>query len=165
MRARAALLLPVALGVLLLDQLSKLLIQTQIPLHTRIPVIPGLLDLTHIRNPGAAFGLFASFPEGWRTPALIAISLAALVVIVLFVRSLAPDRRLLLIALGLIMGGAAGNLLDRLRFGAVVDFIDAYWRTYHWPAFNVADSAVTGGVIAILLDLWVGRKAEPAQSS
>ena len=121
-------------------------------------VIDGVFSLTLVMNPGLAFGMLAGTPEGWRWM-VAALSLGALAVLAVLARPPPPRpagvwTRL---ALGLIFGGAVGNLIDRARFGAVVDFLDFYWRDYHWPAFNVADSAITVGVALLALSMLMAR--------
>jgi len=122
-----------------------------IPLHHLIPVIENLFNLTHIRNPGAAFGLLAGSPELLRWSSLVVFSLAAVSFIVLLLKRLTAQEKLLIISLTSILGGALGNLIDRLAYGEVVDFLDFYWKGYHWPAFNVADSFISVGVF---LTVW-----------
>lgn len=143
----------VALGVILLDQSSKLLIQATIPFGHSIPIIPGIFAIVHVLNPGAAFGFLASRPASFRNPFFIGISLVAIVFIVLYRHRELEDRSLPSFALSLILGGAIGNLVDRLRVGMVIDFLDVHYYQYHWPAFNVADSCITIGVSLMLLEL------------
>lgn len=140
-----------ALAVLLIDQLTKLWALQRLPAGLPVPVIDGVFSLTLVMNPGLAFGMFATTPAGWRW--LVALlSIGALgVLAVVGLRMLPGGGRLTPLALGLIFGGAVGNLIDRGRFGAVVDFLDFYWRGYHWPAFNAADSAITVGVALLAL--------------
>jgi signal peptidase II len=145
----------VALGILALDQITKLVIVRSLTLGQTIPVVPGLFNIVYVLNPGAAFGFLASLPDGFRNPFFVLISVAAAVLIVAYhARHL---RALVLpsLGLGLILGGAVGNLIDRLRYGMVVDFLDFYLHRYHWPAFNVADSAISVGVGLMLLDMLV----------
>jgi signal peptidase II len=149
----------VALGVLALDQASKLLALARLTPGSPVPLVDGLLALTLVMNPGLAFGMFASAPPGWSWVVAL-LSLSALsVLVVLSVRLLPVGGRPAAVGLGLIFGGAVGNLIDRGRFGAVVDFIDVYWRGYHWPAFNVADSAITVGVALLALRIMVPRSS------
>ncbi len=140
-----------ALVVLVLDQLTKLLALRRLLPGVPVSVVDGLLSLTLVMNPGLAFGMLGATPAAWRW--LVALlSIAALAVLaVVGARLLPAGGRLTPLALGLIFGGAVGNLIDRGRFGAVVDFLDFYWRDYHWPAFNVADSAITVGVAILAL--------------
>jgi signal peptidase II len=157
-RLKASFLL-VALAVLVLDQWSKWLIEMHLPHLTSVTVIPGLLNFTHVRNTGVAFGLFAS--AGGTVHALMLAlvgSIALLVVVVYFWRTPASDH-LLLVALSMVLGGAIGNLMDRVAGGAVTDFIDFYFGTYHWHTFNVADSAITIGLLLMALDALRPRPA------
>jgi signal peptidase II len=140
-----------ALVVLILDQLTKFWALHRLPSGIPVAVIDGFFSLTLIENRGLAFGMLAGIPAGWRwVVALLSIGALAVLAIV-GLRMLPGGGRLTPLALGLIFGGAVGNLIDRGRFGAVVDFLDFYWRGYHWPAFNVADSAITVGVALLAL--------------
>jgi signal peptidase II len=142
-----------AAAVVILDQVTKLIVLERFPPGTRIGIVDGFLALTLVMNPGLAFGLLANLPLAWRW-VVAALSLVALVVLArVAVRVLPSGGFLDLAAIGLIFGGAVGNLIDRARFGAVVDFIDVYYRGWHWPAFNVADSAITVGVLLLALRL------------
>ncbi|MCP4204918.1 MAG: signal peptidase II [bacterium] len=141
-----------ALAVFVLDQWTKWWIEANLALHRPLEVIPGFLNLTHVQNPGVAFGLFAGFDSPVRTLLLSALGVAALGVVAFYYVRIDSSQRLLLVALTLIVGGAVGNLTDRLLSGSVTDFIDAYFQSYHWHTFNVADSAITIGVMLILWD-------------
>jgi signal peptidase II len=155
-------LAPLAALVVLLDQATKLIVLDRLAPGMRIEVIDGLLALTIVMNPGLAFGLLAGLPPGWRW-LVVALSLVALAVLArVAMRVLPTGGGADITAIGLIFGGAVGNLIDRARFGAVVDFIDVYWRTWHWPAFNVADSAITIGVVLLALRLLARQPAAPA---
>jgi signal peptidase II len=143
----------IALGIVLLDQATKALIVRTMRLGESIPVVPGLFDIVFVFNPGAAFGFLAGLPAGLRSPFFVLISVAAVILIVIYRTRYLRHNRLASVALALILGGAIGNLIDRLRYGMVVDFLDVYFRQYHWPAFNVADSAISIGVGLMLLDL------------
>jgi signal peptidase II len=141
-----------AVTVIVVDQITK-----AIALAHLVPGAPveltSWLSLTLVMNPGLAFGLLAGVPSSWRW-AVGVVSLAALVVLArVAFRVLPTDGWPGRVAVGLIFGGAVGNLIDRVRWGAVVDFVDAHWRGYHWPAFNVADSAITVGVTLLALRL------------
>lgn len=141
-----------SLAVLVVDQWSKWLVEMHLPHTATQPLIPGLLNLTHVKNTGVAFGLFAAHGAGGGSWVLVVMGLAALTAVFLYFR-FAPERnRLLLSSLALIVGGALGNLIDRLASGAVTDFVDVYIGTHHWPAFNVADSAITVGIGLMILD-------------
>jgi len=141
-------LLWVSTIVIILDQLTKGLIINTLTLHQSIEVIPGLLNITYIRNPGIAFGLFR---EGgvFGLALLLVLSLVALIVVVYLYRG--TGNKVTAFTLSLVAGGAIGNLIDRIRFGEVVDFLDFYIDPYHWPAFNIADSAITIGVVSTIL--------------
>jgi len=145
-------------AIVVLDQLTKYAVVRRFRLHESVRVIPGFFDLTYVRNPGAAFGFLAGASGVWRSIFFITISLVALVVIAALVRQ--TRDRLSLYAFALIGGGAVGNLIDRVRFGEVVDFIDWYYRTYHWPTFNIADSAISLGVGLLVIDTLFHRKQE-----
>jgi signal peptidase II len=135
----------VAGAVLILDQFTKALILAHLPLGGRIPVIEGFFDITHVHNPGGAFGFLADMSAEIRGLLFVAVSLAAAGLILYFYWQTPPRQRVLALGLALVFGGAVGNLVDRIRFGIVVDFLDVYAGSLHWPAFNVADSAITVG--------------------
>jgi len=139
--------------IVAVDQLTKAIVRAMVPLHESVTVIPGLIDFTHVRNTGAAFGILnlAEFP--FKTVLISVIATAALIGVGMYAASLAHHQRVARIGLALIIGGAAGNLLDRLVAGSVVDFVDVYWHTYHFWAFNVADSAISVGVAIMILDM------------
>ena len=137
--------------VLVLDQLTKLVALRTLSLGVPVEVVDGFFSLTLVMNPGLAFGMLSTTPTAWRWVVAL-LSIGALTVLgVVGARMLPAGGTVTKIALGLIFGGAIGNLIDRARFGAVVDFLDFYWRNYHWPAFNVADSAITVGVALLAL--------------
>jgi signal peptidase II len=155
----------VAVAVIALDQWTKLLVVARMDLHESIPLIDGLLSLTYVRNTGAAFGILAGrLGEALRVPFFLAVSGAAVAALVWFVRGVPARRRWILAACGGVLGGAVGNMIDRIRLGSVIDFVDVYVGTYHWPTFNVADSAITVGVILLCVDAIAGRDgpSEPA---
>ena len=148
----------VALCVVLLDQASKEWVRGAFSLHESIPVLPGFFHLTYIRNTGAAWGMFSG-----QNLALAVLAFAMLVALVLFRRQFLPPGRVHRVALGLLCGGIVGNLFDRLRLDYVVDFLDFFHRGWHFPAFNVADSAICIGVaIYVLGTLLAPRAAAPA---
>ena len=147
----------VALCVVLLDQASKEWVRGAFSLHESVPVIPGFFHLTYIRNTGAAWGMFSG-----QNIALSALALAMLVVLVIFRRKILPPGRLHRVALGLLCGGIAGNLFDRLRLDYVVDFLDFYWQRAHWPAFNLADSFIFIGAAMIVLEGFRSEKQKEA---
>jgi signal peptidase II len=139
--------------IIVADQLTKAAVRASIPLHSSRVIIPGFLDLTHVQNSGAAFGIFNAVDFPHKAAVIAVVATIALVAIAFFAAGLSPHQRLARVGLALILGGAAGNLIDRVTAGYVVDFIDAYWRDYHFWAFNVADSAITIGVIGMMLDM------------
>ncbi|MBI4776240.1 MAG: signal peptidase II [Deltaproteobacteria bacterium] len=163
MKFKTLLFIITVVGVIALDQVSKHWIQTDLEWRRSVTVIDGVFDLTHVRNTGVAFGLFSGSPNPMRTLAFAGISLIAMVVILLFFRKLGPEKRLWAVGLGLVFGGAWGNLIDRIRWGYVVDFLDFYWKGWHWPAFNIADASVTMGSILLLI-LILSEKAAPHAS-
>lgn len=144
-----------AAAILVADQITKWWALHGLRFGEAVPVIPGLFSLTLVMNPGLAFGMLGGVPEAFRWMVGL-LSIGAVVLLAVIAARLLPTggawTRL---ALGLIFGGAAGNLIDRLRFGAVVDYLDFYWGAYHWPAFNVADSAITVGVTILAFRMLV----------
>jgi signal peptidase II len=137
-------------GVLVLDQVAKVWVSAVLRLHETRPVITGFLSLTLVHNTGAAFGILAGERSPLRTWFFLLISILAAGVVLWLLWRLRPDQKMEATALSLILGGALGNVIDRVRFGRVIDFIDVYFRTYHWPAFNVADAAISVGVFVLL---------------
>jgi signal peptidase II len=150
LKSHLKLFLPLVAGVLILDQVSKAAVSLTLKMYEIRPIIHGLLNLTRVHNTGAAFGLLAGQPSILRTIFFLGVSLVAMGVVLWMVFRLPPDQKVELVALSIIFGGALGNVIDRARLGEVVDFIDVYYRSYHWPAFNVADSAITIGVLLLL---------------
>jgi signal peptidase II len=139
--------------VVALDQLTKALVRRGLPVHESVTIVPGFLDFTHVRNTGAAFGILNAVDFPYKTAVIAFIATAALIGVAVYAAGLAHQQMLARIGLALIIGGAAGNLIDRLAVGSVVDFVDVYWRAHHFWAFNVADSAITIGVIVMILDM------------
>lgn len=138
-----------AVVCVVLDQLTKIYFDRTYALGQVRVLIDNHLYLTHVRNPGAAFGLLAD--SSWRLPFFLVVALAAVVGILWYLRTLPESARWMHLSMGLIFGGAVGNVIDRIRFGEVVDFIGVHWYRYHWPAFNVADSAICVGVAILLM--------------
>jgi signal peptidase II len=141
------------LAVLLLDVWSKWLVSQHISLHESVPLIPDLFELVHVRNSGAAFGIGANSSSRLVPLLLNAGALGVFFVVVVYAIRTAVSDTVLQTGLHLILGGAIGNLLDRFRLGYVVDFIDVYVRDHHWPAFNIADSAICIGIALLFLDM------------
>jgi signal peptidase II len=154
-------LLLITVGVIVVcDQVTKLYVDAVMWPHQSITVIENYFDITYVRNPGGAFGLFAQAQRSIVRPLLLGLSAVAVMIILLIYRSTPPERLLVRLAFSLVMGGAIGNLIDRLRFDAVIDFIDIHWAHYHWPAFNIADAAITVGVTILCCDLLFGKAAK-----
>jgi len=151
------------LVIVILDQVTKALVREHLAVHESIPIIPSLLDFTHVRNTGAAFGFLNAAEFPFKSVVLSLVATGALVAMALYSAALASHQLLARIGLALVIGGAVGNLIDRMLHGAVIDFVDVYWRTHHFWTFNVADSAITIGVIVLILDmLGVGNRPHPA---
>jgi len=147
----------VILAIIAVDQASKWLVTRFMPLDTVRDVIKGCFRLWHVRNSGAVWGLFSGH-DGSLVPGIItALALAALLVVSFFFLRADSRSRLELTSYALILGGALGNVIDRLRLGYVVDFLDAYIKSQHWPTFNVADSCITIGVLLLALSMWRGK--------
>lgn len=141
------------LAVVVLDQVTKWLVRTRIPMYGSVEVIPNFLDLTHVRNTGAAFGFMNGIDFPGKTIVIALVAICALIGVSLYAGTLAREQLVARLGMALIIGGAAGNLIDRVFMGSVVDFVDAYWGTFHFWAFNVADSAITVGVALMILDM------------
>jgi signal peptidase II len=135
-----------------LDQLTKILVMLKLPLGSQVPLIPGFLNLVHVRNKGAAFGLLSGWAAEYTWLFFVGTTGLALGVLGYLLWRLPDDHWLAALGYSLILTGALGNLIDRVRLGEVVDFIDVYWGRYHWPAFNVADSLVCVGAAVLV---WV----------
>ncbi len=147
----------IALVITILDQISKFYVQRTLQLGEIVPIIPFIFNLTYVLNPGAAFGFLARAPAAIRNPFFTGISILAVLFIVYY-RSRHRGMRLLpSLGFTFILGGALGNLIDRLRLGMVVDFLDVYYGAYHWPAFNLADSAITVGVALMVFEILTDR--------
>ncbi len=140
----------IAVIVLAFDQLTKWYIRQTVSLYESIAVIDSLFHITHVRNSGGAFSLLANSSDAVRLPFFLLVSVIAIAVLLFFVRRVRPEQHVLLLALALILGGALGNLVDRIVYGQVTDFLDFHWRSYYWPAFNVADSCITTGMLILL---------------
>jgi signal peptidase II len=155
--------LAIICGVVAFDQISKEIVRRMLPLHGEpAHIIPGILDLTHVQNTGAAFGLLNAADFPYKTAVMIAVAGIALLAIAAYATQLGFHERIARIGLSLILGGAFGNLIDRAVGGHVVDFVDVYWGTTHFWAFNVADAAITIGAILVLLDMiGFGRRHAP----
>jgi signal peptidase II len=139
--------------IVALDQATKALVRSRFELHDSLEMIPGLFNLTRVHNYGAAFGLMNAADFPFKTVVLSIVATVALLALTVYASTLPVEQLLARVGLALIVGGAAGNLIDRLSAGYVVDFVDVYWRDWHFWAFNVADAAITVGVAFMILDL------------
>jgi signal peptidase II len=153
-----------ALGLVALDQFTKALVVRHLALHESVTLVPGLLDLTHVRNTGAAFGMLNAVDFPYKAAVITVLALAALAAIAMFAGRLGSESPLARAGMTLVVAGAVGNLIDRARQGYVVDFVDVYWRGWHFWAFNVADSAITVGAAAIILDLLLSGRRHASQA-
>lgn len=149
----------IAAAVVLLDRLTKWAVASNIALHDSVLVVPGLFRLTHVENTGAAFGLFAESSAQWKVGALVSFSVVALLIVSALLWKNSHALSTTTIGLSLILGGATGNLWDRMVSGHVVDFLDFYVGSYHWPAFNVADSAIVIGAILLVSEIIFAKSA------
>jgi signal peptidase II len=141
-------------GVILLDVVTKRAVMNLLPLNHSRPLIPGFFNLVHIRNRGVAFGILSNADAFWKDFLLVLFPVAAMIGILWVLYRYPGLTGGMAAALGAIVGGAAGNLLDRLRYQGVVDFLDFYWQGFHWPAFNVADTAISLGVGFLVFRFW-----------
>ena len=156
--SRFQLELSIAAAIVVLDQIVKMVVRSALELHESVEIIPSFFNLTRVHNYGAAFGLMNAADFPFKTVALSIVAALALGALSWYGATLPAEQRLARLGLALIIGGAAGNLIDRLRSGYVVDFVDLYWRDWHFWAFNVADAAITVGVSLMILDLLqIGR--------
>ena len=147
------LMLGIVVGIVLLDQVTKAMVHAWLPLYSSVTVIPGLLDFSYVRNTGVAFGFLNAVDIPFKRALMTAIGLFALIAISLYASRVPPDQRLARLGLAAIIGGAIGNLIDRIASGYVVDFVDVYWGSWHFWAFNVADAAITVGACCLILDM------------
>jgi signal peptidase II len=156
----------IAAVVVLLDRISKGLIRTNISSYDTVSVIPGLFNIVHTENPGIAFGMLATLTGVWRDVLLIGFSSAVLIAIsAMLLRPTSQRDFLLRIALGFILGGAFGNLYDRIVNGTVTDFVEVHAGSHYFPAFNIADSAITVGACLLLLDMWWAKERRVSHAS
>lgn len=154
-----------ALAVLALDQWTKWLVESHLPHPSSREIVPGLFHLSHVKNTGVAFGLLADLGEAGAAWLLALLGLAAITVVVVYFRRTPAQDKALLTALALVLGGAVGNLIDRVTRGAVTDFLGVYIGSYRWPDFNVADSAISIGLALLLLDSFRSRPPAPAAAA
>ena len=146
MNSKYRLMVLISSAVLVLDQITKFWVHQTMALYQSIEIVPHFVSLTYLRNTGAAFGLLAGGRSPLRTIFFILVSALAIGCIFYLFKTLRPQQKTMAVSLSLVLGGAIGNLVDRIYMGEVIDFIDLHWYQLHWPAFNVADSAITIGV-------------------
>ena len=163
MNNRMLLVASIVGGILFLDQVTKTLIAQSLEIGQHIPILAGFFDLTHMRKPGAAFSFLAQAPEWFRQPFFLVATGVAIVALLFFILYAPEEGTLLVVAAASILGGAIGNLIDRLLYGEVIDFLLFYWRDWAWPAFNVADSCITLGVVGLLWASWKQSSATPPE--
>ena len=156
MNRRYTLFAVIAAVGIIIDQITKIYIDRSMKLFDSIPVIENFFHITYVRNKGAAFSFLSS--ASWRLPFFITVSIVAALVILIAFRKLRDDQKLAQTSLALIFSGAVGNLIDRVRMGEVIDFLDAHWYRHHWPAFNVADSLICVGVFLLAVDMFLEEK-------
>lgn len=152
-------LLLISNALIIFDQYTKYMVSVHIPKYYSMSVIDHFFNLTHIRNTGVAFGLFSGLNSEYKTLFFVGVSSLAIIAILSFFRNTPDDRKMGLLGLILIFSGAVGNMIDRILYGEVVDFLDFFYKGYHWPAFNVADSCITIGVGLMMIDLFRKRPA------
>jgi len=160
--SRYRILAIISVVIIALDQATKLYVDANFRLHESMPVIRGFFNLTYVRNKGAAFGILAD--NAVRIPFFITVSIVAMLGILWYINRIRNDQKLAVFSLSLVFAGACGNLIDRVRLGEVIDFLDVFWQRYHWPAFNVADSAITVGVTLLLIDMWREDRKKPVEA-
>jgi signal peptidase II len=153
-----------ALLVILVDRWSKRLVAARIGLYSHVQIIPGFLRITHTENTGAAFSLFADSPAHWKTSLLIGFSAVAIVIVAVLLWKQGRPLGITGVALSLILGGAAGNLWDRVVSGRVVDFLLVYYKSYQWPVFNLADSAIVIGASLLVIDILFAKPPAEGQN-
>jgi signal peptidase II len=141
--------------ILLLDQWTKYVVEERFPLYSKVEVISGFFNLTHVRNPGGAFGIFGAERGGIGGLLFVIVSLLAVGIIIYLFLRVKEEEKLLSLSLSLVLSGALGNLSDRVRYGEVIDFLDFYVSSFHWPAFNIADSAICVGIGLMAFELLV----------
>lgn len=154
--------LSIAGVIVVLDQATKLAVSRSLLLGDQVTVFEGFANIVHARNPGAAFSFLANAPDWFRAPFFLAVTVLAILVVLSVLARSGREDWVLRLALGGILGGAVGNLLDRLTHGEVIDFIDVHWRAHHWPAFNVADSAISASVMMIFARSLVSGREDDA---
>lgn len=156
MKPRYILFAAISIVGILIDQLTKVAVDRSMRLFDSITIVDNFFHLTYVRNKGAAFSFLSN--ASWRLPFFITISIVAALVILIAFRKLRDDQKLAHVSLAMIFSGAVGNLIDRIRLGEVIDFLDVHWYRHHWPAFNVADSLICVGVFLLAVDMILEEK-------
>ena len=146
-------LLTLTPAVVILDQITKIYIDGAMQLYQSIEVLENLFNITYVRNKGAAFGILSGANESLRVPFFLVVSTIAIAVIIYMIYSYKEESKIFPLSLALILGGAIGNAIDRIRIGEVIDFLDVHWYEHHWPAFNVADAAICIGVAFLIINM------------
>jgi signal peptidase II len=159
LKKKYLILLATLAAVVLLDLITKAYIDSNMSLHESVEVIGGFLNITYVRNPGAAFSFLANASPGFRSVFFLSVTVLAVILVLYYIAKSKTDESLMIFGLSLILSGALGNFIDRVRLGEVIDFIDVHLGAYHWPAFNVADSAITVGAFIMLFVLFKSPKA------
>ena len=165
MKRKYWVLLVFCIGILLMDRWTKTLVVQKLALYQRAEVIRGFFNLTHVRNTGGAFGIFGGEKSGFGSLLFVIISLIAIGAIIYLFMKIREGEKTLALSFSLILSGAIGNLIDRLHYGEVIDFLDFHIAAYHWPAFNVADSAICIGIGLVALELLIRDKKRLKSSS
>lgn len=149
----------IVVAIIVADQVTKALVRGAIAPFDTVTVIPNFVNLTYVENPGVAFGLLSTLATPWKAVVTTSLALVALVGISYYARHIRPEEKLARLGLAIILGGAIGNLIDRLWYRFVLDFVDVYVGTWHFWAFNIADASITIGAVLVLLDLLTNRHA------
>ena len=152
-------------ALIILDQFTKFLVTLNIPQNYSVGVILNFFQLTHIRNSGVAFGLFADYKAEYKVIFFIVFSTVAIIAILVIYHQTSKDKKMVLAGLILLFSGAVGNLIDRVLYHEVIDFLDFYYENYHWPAFNIADSCITIGVLMIMVDQFSSEEKSASQET
>lgn len=158
MNSRYVLFCAVSVIGIIIDQITKVYIDRSMRLYDSIPIADNFFHITYVRNRGAAFSFLSE--ASWRLPFFITVSIIAALVILIAFRKLRDDQKLAHLSLAMIFSGAVGNLIDRVRLGEVIDFLDVHWYRHHWPAFNVADSLICVGVMLLATDMVLEEKRQ-----
>ena len=156
MKTRYTLFAAISIVGIIIDQITKIAVDRSMQLFDSIPIVENFFHITYVRNKGAAFSFLSN--ASWRLPFFITVSMVAAIVILVAFRRLRDDQKLAHTSLAMIFSGAVGNLIDRVRLGEVIDFLDAHWYRHHWPAFNVADSLICVGVFLLAIDMILEEK-------